>query len=760
MNASNRHNESSRRQRRHRELALAIFLALCATPSANAQQTQTNGSSDDNGQSQSAAKAKDAVKLKEVMVTARKTKEPASKTPVALTVVSGDDLKATGVTSVVQLADVSPGVTIGRDPFGVNVNIRGVTTTDQTSKGEQGIAFNVDGFPIERPFVQGLSFFDIDSVEILRGPQGTLYGSSTTGGAINVTTNKPQNELDASADVEFGNYNTRRENAMINIPVNSILALRFAVNANDRDGFIHLNDGGTPRDDEHDRAARGSALFTFSPNTTLLLTLTGDHVGGVGYSTVPVVNVLDNSSGAAQRAGFTNPFSGHLDDYNRAFNGEFNTVFGGVHMTYLAGVADYSAHERTSSTFDPADNPVTEEGADYGDPQYAWRNYLGDFRTLSNELRFANAEPGPLTWVAGLNYIYEDIHESDHNLNALVSDPTIEDSVNAIDPVNHTTHRSAGVFGQATYNITDQWRVTGGVRYTKDDLLRTGTFAAGPEAGCSDALLSCLNGAADNASERDHKVTYRIGTDYLITPEQMIYASISTGYKPGGFNDFDYTTHGIGTYLPEQLTAYELGYKGRLTDSLQFNSDFFYYDYARDQISSLTLVNGSPIIFTKTVPATIYGWENDITYKVTPEDLFKASASFERSKYGDFLTGIAQDVNWTGYSLDKTPHAVLTLSYTHEWSLQSGAYLSAYLGTKYSTSYFVSDFVNAIQYRQRAYTRTDATLTYTAASDHYYVQFFVKNLENKVQILSIGSNYDAGISEPRYVGVRLGIRMH
>jgi len=691
--------------------------------------------------------------LEEVTVTALKHAQPASKTPAALSVATGDDLKTKGVISVAQIAEVSPGVIMGRDAFGININIRGVTTTDQTSKGDQGIGFNIDGVPIRRPLVMGLSFFDVDRVEVLRGPQGTLYGSSTTGGVVNILTNQPGQQFDASAGAELGNYGTHRENAMINVPVSSSFALRIAANANDRDGYVMPSDGGTPRNDQHDRSVRISGLYTFSQDTSLLLGVTGGTVSGVGYSTVPLANVLDNSSGTAQRVAFSNPFGGHLDDDYRAFNTTFKTAFGGVSLTYTAGVSDFSAHEQTSATFDPEANlnPM-------GQPQYAWRNYKGDFKTYSNELRLANAQPGVFDWVVGANYLSDDIHESDHNLNALVSDPTIAGSTNAIDPVNQTNHKSTGLFGQATYHLNDQWALTAGARYSDDKLKRVGTFAAGPTPGCTDPLVDCIGGP-NNGSESGTKITYRLGAQYFISPEQMLYGTIATGYKPGGFNDFDPKTNGVGPYVAEQLTDYELGYKGRWSDRLEFNSNLFYYDYAKDQISSLTVVGGSPVIFTKSVPAKIYGWENELTYKMTPSDLLNVSASFEHSKYGQFMTGILQNVDWSGYSLDKTPHAVVKLGYSHEWTLGSGAYINANVSSQYSTGYAVSDFVNAIQYRQKAYTRSNANLTYTAASDHYWFQLFVQNIENKVQITSVGGNADAGISEPRYFGVRFGVRM-
>jgi len=744
------------RHLRRRALAAALSMALLGGVAAHAQSTSTapaaipGASKTEQPPKANEPKAKN---LQEIVVTALKTAQPASKTPAALSVIGGEQLKTQGITSVTQIGDVAPGVIMGRDPFGVNINIRGVTTTDQTSKGEQGIGFYVDGVPIRRPLVMGLSFFDIDHVEVLRGPQGTLYGGATTGGVINVVTKKPEQQLDASADVEIGNFGTHRENAMVNIPVSSIFALRAAVNANDRDGYLRLNDGSKARNDEHDRSARIQGLFTFSDDTSLLLGVTGNRVTGVGYGTVPLDNVLDNGSGAAQRTGYGNPFGGRLDDYHRAFDTTFKTAFGDIALTYVGGVSNYSAHEQTSATADPADNP-----SPFGQAQYAWRNYRGHFKTYSNELRFSNRTPGTIDWVAGISYVDEDIHESDHNLNAPVSDPTIAASVNAIDPVNETTHKSGGVFGQVTWHFNEQWAASAGARYSSDRLKRVGTFAAGPSPGCADALQDCIGGP-NNGSEKDTKATYRLGVQYFLTPQQMFYGSVATGYKPGGFNDFDPKTLSVAPYASEQLTAYELGYKGHPSDSLHFDSDIFYYDYARDQISSLTMVAGLPIVYTRSIPATIYGWENELTWQATRDDRLTASASFERARYDRFMTGLNTNVDWSGRSMDKTPHAVVKVGYSHEWAMASGAYVDLHLSSQYSSGYYVSDFVNAIQYRQKPFTRSEADLTYTSPSDRYWVQVFAKNIENEVQLTSVGGNYDAGISDPRYVGVRFGVRM-
>ena len=150
-------------------ISLSVAMALSHTALAQSDETQPENRD-----------------VETIEVTATKMKGLPQNTPVALSVVGGDDLMEKGVHSVSDLQNVAPSVSIGRSSFGVNLNIRGVTTTDVTSKGEQGIAFIVDGVPIGRPREQGTAFFDISRVEILRGPQGTLYGKSSTGGVINV----------------------------------------------------------------------------------------------------------------------------------------------------------------------------------------------------------------------------------------------------------------------------------------------------------------------------------------------------------------------------------------------------------------------------------------------------------------------------------------------------------------------------------------------------------------------------------------------
>lgn len=697
--------------------------------------------------------------LEEVTVTAMKTESTVQETPVALSVMTGAALAESGVNSVSDLQNVVPSVSIGRDIFGVNINIRGVTTTDTTSKGEQGIAFNVDGITIGRPREQGLAFFDVDRVEVLRGPQGTLYGKSTTGGVINVVTQRPTDEFSLESDFELGNYGTLRNTTVINTPVNDRFALRAAVSTNKRDGWLEPEEG-EARNDQEDLSYRLSGLYDFSDTSSLFVTASAGHVGGTGVGTVPLGTFL-KESGEDQRRIYSNPFGGDVDENFSNITAEFTTDLGEVDLAYVAGYRDYDANTITSDTFDPAGN------ADFsGNPQYGWAQYRGSARTDSHELRLSAAS-GALSWVAGVNWYREQLSESDHNWTAPVPSPTLEDSVNGIDPVNATDHESAGVFGQLTYSLTDALALTAGLRYSEDEVVRRGTFAAGPfdaEGNLCTPPDDCIGGP-NNGEQSDSKVTYRLGLDYALSDFSMIYASVATGYKAGGFNDFDPSTGGTAPYDPESLIAYELGYKGELADGLQLNSAFYYYDYEEAQISSLVNIEGNFVIYTRLVPTRIMGLENELSWALSDSDRLDLTLTLADSEYREFYAGLFQDVDWSGKTLDKVADVTASIAYSHDWMLSNGSSLTGRIASRYNSGYVVSQFVSAVQMEQDAFTRTDANLTWRSADEKYEVGLFVRNLENEIQIISAPETYNpanlnvAGVpvSEPRMYGVRFGI---
>ncbi len=750
----------------------------------------------------------------DIIVTAQKTSEAASKTPVALSVFTGDALKDQGVVNVADLRNLAPSLEIGSAAQGVNIAIRGVQTTDVTSKGEQGVVFSVDGVPIGRPQIIGLSFFDLDRVEVLRGPQGTLYGKSATGGAINVITAKPRHEFDASVSAELGNYDTKRGELMVNVPVSDNFALRAAAAYNKRDGYLSpvLGQGSlggqAKLNDEDNWTARLSGLYTLGSSASVLLTGTYGHIGGTGSANNGALysRVVDGDGGKSARQVYYNPQAGFLDDDFWSINTEVNADLGPVHLTYVGAHIDFKANDnKFASTGDPA-------GA-AGQANYLWTDYDAHITTDSHEVRLSNATAGRLTWVVGANYINEKIREQDKNWQTLVGAPNDGSAIVCAPPtllaactnpnpniLGVTKHKSEGVFGQASFEIVDRLRLTGGVRYSHDNASRNATLAAGAGAtafldqnGNPCAPPNGCVGTANAGAFKGGKVTWRGGIDFQASANALFYGSVSTGYKAGSFNDVDPTKvgGGTGTYGAEELTAYEVGFKGRLIGKLNFNSSVYYYDYSKFQLTGATfltpnITGGSPVvlIYTKLVPVKLYGWENEATWRPTPRDNLSLGFTLSEGKYNGYApTGFiySNQIDFDGKRLDQLPKFTARASYEHRFPIAGGGYISARVNSKYSSGYVVSDLagdgnpfagiysVLPQQYKQDSFTRSDANLGYTSASGKYSIDAFVRNIEGDVQLLGPpqGINPEGAaasdrttvrISDPRFYGVRFSLR--
>ena len=727
-----------------------------------------------------------------VIVTAMKRETASLDTPIALSVFGESVLKEAGIQSIDDLQNIAPSVHIDPSPFGSVINIRGVTTTDNTSKGDQGIAFNVDGITVGRPRESSAAFFDVNRIEVLRGPQGTLYGKSTTGGVINVISNRPAQQFSSSLDLEYGDYATQRLTGVVNLPATDKLAFRAAIDYNQHDGYLPTNDGSPAFNDEDDRALRVSGLYQFSDRTSLFVTTTFGKVEGVGNGAVPVsrfvapgsgVNAndtidVDSAKGDSGRTVFGVPpaLQPALDESYSNVTVELNTAFRGLALTYLGGHRDYDTDSFSAQSFEPSALP--------GPPPpiytYDWANYRGDAKTDQQEVRLSNAKSGRLDWIVGYNWYRERISESDHNWSSPVTNPTREAAIPGIDPLNTTTHESSGLFGQITLGLVERLNLTLGVRRSQDEVNRIGTFAVG--GGQVDASgqpcvypNDCV-GAPNNGHQEADKTTWRVGLDYKPTGKVLIYGSIATGYKAGGFNDFDPTTGTSGPYGPEELTAYELGFKGTVLPKLTYESALFYYDYAQAQISSLTNVQGNVIILTKLAPITIKGWENDFTWLPTPADTLRLGFSLMRGEYDSFQAGAREPgafppvgavfTDWSGRSIDKVPDLALLVEYAHDWTLGGGAKIRARFATRYESGYVVSNITNAFQWKQSGYSRSDFNLNYTARDDRYSVGLYVRNLEDKVQILGAPDSYTGatqnqvgvGVTEPRVFGIRGAMR--
>jgi iron complex outermembrane receptor protein len=250
----------------------------------------------------------------------------------------------------------------------------------------------------------------------------------------------------------------------------------------------------------------------------------------------------------------------------------------------------------------------------------------------------------------------------------------------------------------------------------------------------------------------------------------MVYFSVATGYKSGGFNDYSPASGGTAAYGPESNTAYEVGYKGRPLEKVRLTTDFYYMDYSQYQLTAATLLPGGAlaivpavVINTTLAPATMYGWENEATWVPTGDDTFTVALDLQKAY---FNTGANQamvgffyppSIPWGGKTLDNAPNVTATLSYDHRFRLENGSHFDFHITSKLSSSYFESNLGSAVptQYVQPGYTRTDATFGYTSSDSRYTIEGFVRNLEDGIQIL--GAPGVTNTNPPQFTGVRVDL---
>jgi iron complex outermembrane receptor protein len=694
--------------------------------------------------------------IQEVVVTAQKIAQPASKTPVALSVLGGDELKEAGINEARALGDSVPNVQIGQESGKLQIAIRGVVSLDMTEKGDPSAAFNVDGAYIARPEAQTGAFFDIERIEVLRGPQGTLYGRNATAGAINVITNKPGPVAGGKLNVEFGNYGAKRLEAAANLPVNDALALRAAISVNKHDTYLNAGpNANIPLESQDDRAARLHALVKFGQATSLLLTAETSNTRGGGSAPVPLSNFFNGTpvdnlpfSPAGTGNNIKNPLyvdrgsdaqltvgqrfvaaNAHRDNTANALRGEFKTNLGAVDLTYQLA--------RLETDLDEVQN-----GIYFGFPLTGVVG--GKSHSLSHELRLNSTGTGPLRWVAGL-YAFDETIDRDTTYRTFITAPFGAFTV-VVPYLPHIVNKSKAAFGQATYSLRDDTRVTVGLRQTRDEKSGhdplAGTEAA---AGASSSTAAYVNDVKFN------NTSWKIGIDHDLNKAVMLYATAATGYKAGGFND----QKSSGAYQPENLTSYEAGVKGRfLENQLQVTANYFHYDYKDLQLTSIVCASADPASCgsrtTNAANATVDGAEFEGKLRVGQDGMLRANLSLTEAKFKGYKPNSTDD--WSGQHLDRSPSRVLGLAYTHHFPTQSGE-VSATVATRYSGSYLISDPSAGIRYQQPSFHKSDLVVGYAPASGKYSVQVFAKNLEDKVTIESRvpGSVF---ISDPRTVGVR------
>ena len=704
----------------------------------------------------------DRYTLEEITVTANRVESPASKTPIAVTAVTGNQITHEGLSDPLKLEEVVPNLSIVRSVLGLQFTIRGVTSNDNTEKGDPSVAFIIDNVYIARPNYQEVSFYDIARVEVLRGPQGTLYGRNTTAGVVNVITNKPKELFEAAFNATIGDYNTYLADGMINVPVSNNFALRAAFSYQRRDSYMYQPYGDYSIDPFKDNLSfRLQGLYHINDHASLLLQTDYSKLKGTGKGDIPM-SLFDVSdprnpryigglSSKEMRTDLLTVSTLPVTNENNTWgiNAEFNWDFGPVALTYLASYRGSDANTMGSNDSQTEGVPAT------------LNTFTGDYWQHQEEIRLATAGDGPFKGQMGFYYFKEksgiafwmyDTGFADKF--GFSQDPTINESI-------------AG-YGQGTYSLTPDLRLTAGVRYSRDEKSRVGaTVFLNPVFIPFPIELRNVNDAARTFS----KTTWRLGLDYDLNDQTLLYGSVATGYKAGGFNDgCEAEMPGCNQardldllyYDPETLTAYEIGTKTKFSDEVVLNSSAFYYDYNNLQLSTIVEIpgteGGTNQVTQNAAKAEVKGVEIESAFMPTDYIRINANLSWLDAAYKDYWPlGEGNAPDYAGKPLDRSPEFTVSFGYHQRIPLPNGASIEGALQFRWSDSYKLTYYNIPAQYEQPGYHKTDLSVTYASSNGAWYFQVFGKNLEDKITLMIAGPD---GITpgDPRTFGARVGVR--
>ncbi|MBI1684298.1 TonB-dependent receptor [Caulobacter hibisci] len=666
--------------------------------------------------------------LEEVVVTAQKRSENVQNIPVAVTAVSAETLEKQGAANLQALQGSAPNVEINSSNAATGVAIRGIFSTNDGPQGDPAVAYHIDGVYLGRPQSTGGLVYDIQQIEVLRGPQGTLYGRNATAGAINVISARPRFDFEAALGAEYGSYNQVGVSGMANLPITDKIAARVAMRTLKRDGYAA--DGKS--EDQDSRAFRGQLLVKPTDDLSVLLSADYDLRKGVG----PAAYKL-NVAGVDPRSTNTVNPGAHIDNRNWGVHSEITWDLGAVTLTVLPAY-----HEMKLDNLYASDRRI---------------QLNQEAKQHSLEVRLASPGDQTVSWILGAYYW----DEEQSSFQTLLAPPTsVRFGYPDIDAF------SRALFGQATWHVTDKLRLTGGLRYTADQKKQNGTTEVRNPAG---VLLSRI---ANVANAQWEAVNWKASAEYQLAERSLIYVTAATGYKGGG----NYDGLAPNTYEPEKVLSFEAGSKNRLfSNALQLNLTAFHYGYKNYQASQLGCLNlpsnlaactASGRITYNADKATVYGLELESQWAITSNDRLGVVGALTHSEFNDFVlpvTPYSSGGNFSGNPLPKSPKSTVTVDYSHRFDLPNGGALTAAARARFvSKQYLLFDIRSPI-IRQDAYGTGDLNLTYDSPEGMWSVTAFANNVTDELVKAYAFATSTAGVYygtylPPRTLGLRVGAK--
>ncbi len=598
---------------------LAIAVALACAPTGAAQQSAA-----------SATKAvEDTLVLEEVVVTATRRTEKLQSVPIAVTAITGDALATQQQVDVTSLARTVPNLNIAPFPgdnSNATISLRGQVSIDNTPNVDPAVGLYLDGVYLARSSGGNLSLIDIERVEVLRGPQGTLFGRNTIGGALNIIPKRPTQHLEGSVEASYGNYNAWKLVGVVNVPVSEQVAVRFAGSHTERDGFAHSRLTGNQLNADNTDYIRGSVSLALTEGWDVLLT--GDYTSFTNegqWTTLASLAPAGSgfigliSQGKDNGAAYVAPFTKHPDTTT---TGPYSSKTYGGSATVTGELGDW-ATLKSITAYREAKRDNRNNDLD-GTPYVFLQQLNDDMKQsqFSQELQlFGTALDDRLDWITGGYYFREnsDLITRSRFVFGRPGATPVENVTDGRDIINS----SASLFAQLSYKITPEFALTAGARHVWDarDITlrnRTQLAATGTAIVCGNSAASLPDCRVDVKKATFDYTPFTVGLNYTPASDRLFYVKWSRGFRSGGFNTRATNSMALSPFNPERVDSYEGGVKLDFGRSFRFNAAAYHSKFTDIQFVANIPVNVGGVVNTAAIvqnagSARVNGLETEAT---------------------------------------------------------------------------------------------------------------------------------------------------
>jgi iron complex outermembrane receptor protein len=748
---------------------------------------------------QTGAARSDADELQPITVVAQKQNIDLQKAPVSITAMTGADLEQSNVVVPLDLNGQVPGLVITTsEGFNRSVSIRGIGfNVPQDDSAQPSVSYHEDGIYIAYPVALNSGFLDVDHVEVLRGPQGTVFGQNSIGGTINVISKQPTFDgVHGDAQIYVGSYDLVHTTAAVNLPFSQTFAIRIAYDQNYQHGYVNATavPGGYELNNTNSAHGRIQALWQVDD---LSILLRAEYAQARQHETQGK-NINDPD---------TNPWNESSDWPGRLL---YNQQLAGATITYdfsaatLKALSSYQeVNQHGSVNEDGLSLDIQSAAGQPHDVEYFEHNS----KSITEELDLSSKPGGPVDWIVGAFLLKSRLTVGYDQYNIFPGDPTYNGTpapnlLNAYPNFNATTplttflnqtlytqlyFQNSGVedrtswsgYGQAAYHVADALRLTAGLRYTHDH---------------NSTQFADYFGPSIFVEQTATKVTYRVAADYDLTPVNLLYASVSTGFKPGGGNISVAPLVVPYQFQPETITAYEIGSKNSFLDKkLNVNLSGYFYRDKNMQFQAEDLINYQGGV--DNIPdVNVYGLEGEIAALLPYNLRFDTNFTWEKGRITSHFNALDNDagnaanqqfINLYGanafYSVVATgspalnalrqgayrdvygnappslPEWIASVNLSHTLPISESSSLLSRVAVQYRSDYADTIFGKTPTYTAPSYVMTNLYFDYAYKPGSWDVSLAINNLFDRAAVLSRFTNQYGGETTQQYFPPRMFI---